>query len=358
MIKASVLIRDGEGPLSEWDRIKEINRVADETSSDIVFECITGLENKPVESPSGIKWEYDMKIKVQTNMWIRCDRFIAELTEKLEKDQRKTVEILPFMCVGKTSLQEKPDEELHTFRWNELQFLKEVEGELFLSPFTNHPLGSSLKPLVDAPEGNFIAFNEMPIRRMKGLTLIYADTPENCWRSAKGAYTYGEALDYPDIHSNIGMSEEFYEMQIYHNQDIFEDSELGRMYGLFDLKEEHFNGKPYDEYSGLLRELIKDVSEQWKNWIYCIKHQWDDWEQGIDFACSKMDGFRDELLISITQGIHSLWEPMPKDNELSIENEFTGGGLNTENHEHWTEMSDYDGFGISAKHKIFRDINN
>ena len=60
-----------------------------------------------------------------------------------------------------------------------------------------------------------------------------------------------------------------------------------------------------------------------------------------------MDSFRDELLISITQGIRALWKPMPKENELQIENEFTGGGLNIENHGDWTKMSDYDGFEIA-----------
>ena len=363
MIKTCVLIRDGEGPLTEWERIQEINRVADETSSDIVFECITGLENEPSSVRGRPHWDYDVKVKVQTKMWIRCDRFITELTEKLEKAHRKTVEILPFMCVGKTVLQEEPDaflasgevEEGHTFRWNGLQFLKEVEGVHYASPF--YPSQGEVMQ-IDAPNGKFIAFNEMPIRRMKGLTLIYADTPENCWRSARSRHKYGEALDYPDVHIHDELSEEFYEMQIYHNMDIFDDAELGRMSGLFDLNKELCLGKPYDEYSGLLRELVKDVASHWNNWVYCVRHQWDDWEQSVDFACHKMDSFRDELLISITQGITALWKPMPKENKFDIENEFTGGGLNIDNHELWTEMSDYDGFGISDKHKIFRNINN
>ena len=262
MIKTSVLIRDGEGPLTEWERIQEINRVADETSSDIVFECVTMLVNKP-QVRADLEWEYDMKIQVQTKMWLRCDRFITELTEKLEKDHRKTVEILPFMCVGETFLQENPDafhasgdiDKLHTFRWNDLQFLKEVEGQLFASAF--YPSQGEVVQ-IDAPNGKFIAFNEMPIRRMKGLTLVYADSPENCWRS-NWPHKYGEALDYPDIHYNTELSEEFYEMQIYHNMDIFDDSELGRMCGLFNLGSELFLGKPYEEYSGLLGALVEDV---------------------------------------------------------------------------------------------------
>ena len=332
--KASVMLEPERSlnPPSDWkERIKQIQHYADETESEIVYECYAyGVEHGGL---FGFHPDQERCFAGATiYMWVKCSNFISSVTEYLEKELRETVTPKTEMvCVGAQRLGKKIDIGFYLIR------VKEGEEAFFVWPDAPMPSSTIVSCQLLDVNAKSIAYGEEAFTNMGTWELVYADSAHNIVNpdgsmdiSDKGIRNEPDSLDgiYLEIYNEY---EESYIGDLWDDYEIpyigasYKDAEEGREV----LIEKIFGSQS----NGLCYTIAEAIQENWYQWHGMAQH-WDHWENFIHHVFSAGVSVAEQMFLQIGSISSIFMIDMPQKPKIELTNPFQG-------HFEWREMDSW-----------------
>lgn len=332
--KAAVILEPERSlkPPSDWkERIKQIQHYADETESEIVYECYAfGAEY------GGLFGHHPDQDRIFAGatvyMWVKCPNFISKVTEHLEKELRETVTPKTEMvCVAAQRIGEKIDVGFHVVR------IREGEETFFIWPEVpedaEREIVSCQSLDVDAKS---MAYGEKAFTNMGTWDLVYADSAHNIVNPSGACDIDDEGFDPEDLEGI------YHEVYIEYEEDyigqLWSDIEVGYIsvnHEDAESSREDVMSKMFGSQSdGLCYTIAQAVQENWLQWHGMAQH-WDHWENYIHHVFSAGMSVARNIFQQIGSISNEFMKDMPKKAEIVFTNPFQG------RHD-WREM---DGWG-------------
>lgn len=343
--KAAVILepRRNISPSGDWkERMEIIQHYADETESDIVYECYA--YGAHYGGLYGLHPDQDRVFAGATvYMWVKCPNFISKVTEHLEKELRETVTPKTEMvCVGAQRLGKKIDIGFYLIR------VKEGEEAFFVWPhkagenITDAPMPSSTIvscQLLDV-NAKSIAYGEKAFTDMKTWELVYSDSAHN--------------IVYPNGSCDIDEHETSHPEQldgIYHEWYLeYEEEYIGELWsdlevGYLGVRHDHANDSPEavckrmfgPKFDGLCETIAESVIDSWFRWHDMAQH-WDHWDNWIHHVFNAGMNVTRDIFEQIGSVSNEFMAHMPEKAEIKFTNQFQG-------HHDWRDMDNHAGWG-------------
>ena len=336
--KASVILEPERSlkPPSDWkERIKQIQHHADETESDIVYECYAygdyhgGL--------FGLRGDQDRCFAGATIfMWVKCSNFISAVTEYLEKELRETVTPKTEMvCVAAQRIGEKIDVEFHVVR------IREGEETFFIWPEVPEDAEReivSCQPL--DVHAKSMAYGEKAFTNMGTWDLVYADSAHNIVNPNGASHIDDKECPWlgNEPETLDGVYQELYiEYEEQYIGDLWSDYEVAHLgvnhrdaeEGVAILEAKLFGSQS----DGLCYTIAEAIHDNWYRWHGMAQH-WDHWENYIHHVFSAGVSVAEQVFLQIGSISNEFMKDMPQKPKIEFTNPFQG-------HFDWREMDSW-----------------
>lgn len=328
--KASVMLEPVRSlnPPSDWkERMKAIQHYADETESDIVYECYAYGEEygglfgcKPTENR--------IFAGATVYMWVKCPNFISAVTEHLEKELRETVTPKTEMvCIAAQRLGKPIDIGFYLIR------VKEGEEAFFVWPDAPMPSSTIVSCQLLDVNAKSIAYGEEAFTNMRTWELVYADSAHNIvapsfWCTIDEHDREPESLD--GVYHNWYMEyEEEYIGELWSDLEVGYIGVTHHQADTLEAIQEQLFGSHSD---GLCETIADAIQTNWFRWHQSAQH-WEHYENYIHHVFSAGLNVSKNIFLQIGSISNQFMKDMPEKAEIKFTNPFIG------NHD-WTNMDD------------------